>query len=339
MKILFAIQGTGNGHLSRASEIIPHLQHYGDLDVLVTATHHEVKLPYFIKYKKPGLGFTFGKRGGINYIDTIRKFSPVRFMRDLLLFPVGQYDLVINDFEPLSAWACRLKGLPCFGLSHHASFLSDKTPRPEVKSRGVEKLFRAFAPASQYLGFHFQPYDSFIRLPVIRSAVRQQEVSNRQHVTVYLPAFADSLLIRHLSLVEEVRFEVFSKHCRSPYRYENVHVYPVSGEKYLESMAQSLGVICGAGFEGPAEVLYLRKQLLVIPMKDQYEQKCNAAALEQMGVPVLHTVNRHFASSIRSWLDQHITIPVHYPDQTGSVVEEMMHLAMQGHTASQPAWI
>ena len=34
MKILYAIQGTGNGHISRAREIIPLLQKYGELDIL-----------------------------------------------------------------------------------------------------------------------------------------------------------------------------------------------------------------------------------------------------------------------------------------------------------------
>jgi hypothetical protein len=66
MKILYAIQGTGNGHLSRARDIIPILENYGELDLLVSSTHAEVKLPYKIKYEYEGLGFVFGKKGGIN---------------------------------------------------------------------------------------------------------------------------------------------------------------------------------------------------------------------------------------------------------------------------------
>ena len=40
MKILYAIQGTGNGHLSRARDIIPILQKKGDVDILVSGTQH-----------------------------------------------------------------------------------------------------------------------------------------------------------------------------------------------------------------------------------------------------------------------------------------------------------
>ena len=34
MKILYAIQGTGNGHLSRAKEIIPALMNRAQVDIL-----------------------------------------------------------------------------------------------------------------------------------------------------------------------------------------------------------------------------------------------------------------------------------------------------------------
>ena len=51
MKILYAIQGTGNGHVSRARDIIPILQKKGDLDILVSGIQADVDLPYNIKYK------------------------------------------------------------------------------------------------------------------------------------------------------------------------------------------------------------------------------------------------------------------------------------------------
>jgi UDP:flavonoid glycosyltransferase YjiC (YdhE family) len=32
MKILYAIQGTGNGHIARAFDVIPHLKRHGEVD-------------------------------------------------------------------------------------------------------------------------------------------------------------------------------------------------------------------------------------------------------------------------------------------------------------------
>jgi len=64
MNILYAIQGTGNGHLSRAVDIIPELKKYGKLDLFVSGAQAEITLPYPVKYKSKGLSFYFGKSGG-----------------------------------------------------------------------------------------------------------------------------------------------------------------------------------------------------------------------------------------------------------------------------------
>lgn len=73
MKILYAIQGTGNGHLSRAMDIIPILQRKGELDILVSGIQGDLELPYPVKYKFLGLSFIFGKKGGIALLDTYRR--------------------------------------------------------------------------------------------------------------------------------------------------------------------------------------------------------------------------------------------------------------------------
>src|ERR1700734_409394 len=57
MKILYAIQGTGNGHISRAREIVPLLQQYGELDLLVSGTEAEVSLSQPLKYRFHGFSF------------------------------------------------------------------------------------------------------------------------------------------------------------------------------------------------------------------------------------------------------------------------------------------
>ena len=63
MKILFAIQGTGNGHLSRARDIYPELAKYGDVDVLISGIQADVAVPFPVKYKLYGMSFIFGKKG------------------------------------------------------------------------------------------------------------------------------------------------------------------------------------------------------------------------------------------------------------------------------------
>ena len=69
MKILYAIQGTGNGHLSRALEIIPLLKEYGEVDILISGNQSQVNLPFEIKYRFHGLSFVASKSGGISFLN------------------------------------------------------------------------------------------------------------------------------------------------------------------------------------------------------------------------------------------------------------------------------
>jgi UDP:flavonoid glycosyltransferase YjiC (YdhE family) len=89
-------------------------------------------------------------------------------------------------------------------------------------------------------------------------------------------------------------------------------------------MSSSRGVICGAGFETPAEALFMKKKLLVIPMKGQYEQQCNAAALQQMGVPVIKSFKPGNAGKISQWLEYDTVVEVDYPDQTESIINRIL---------------
>jgi predicted glycosyltransferase len=41
MKVLYAIQGTGNGHLSRAEDIVPQLRKRCQVDILVSGTQSQ----------------------------------------------------------------------------------------------------------------------------------------------------------------------------------------------------------------------------------------------------------------------------------------------------------
>jgi uncharacterized protein (TIGR00661 family) len=134
MKILYAFQGTGNGHTSRAIEIIPALLNRAEVDVLISGTESELELPFNIKYRYKGLSFVFGKNGGINYLKTLSKHSILTFIKEVKHCSVEQYDLVINDFEPISAWACKIKNVKCISLSHQSALLSNKIPKPEKQN-------------------------------------------------------------------------------------------------------------------------------------------------------------------------------------------------------------
>ncbi|MES2892692.1 MAG: glycosyltransferase family protein [Bacteroidota bacterium] len=324
MKILYAIQGTGNGHVSRARDIIPILKKDHEVDILISGSQADVSLPYPVKYTCTGLGFIFGKKGGIDILDTFRKNNLKAFFKEINALPMQDYDLVINDFEPVSAWACHQKNKPCIGLSHQAAVLNKLVPQPKKTDVIGKAILKKYAPVTARYGFHFKAYDDHIFTPVIRQQVRDQPLENKAHYTVYLPAYDDDRILKVLLKCKHKRWQVFSKHNKKAYTKKHISIQPIDNEAFVKSMATSSGVLCGAGFETPAEALFMKKKLLVIPMEGQYEQQCNAAALKAMGIPVLKKLKKKYIDKIDAWVESGAIIDVDYPDNTAEILDKIL---------------
>ncbi|UZR93649.1 glycosyltransferase family protein [Chondrinema litorale] len=323
MKILYAVQGTGNGHLSRARDIIPELLKKGEVDILVSGTQAEVKLPYEIKYKMHGLGFTFGKKGGIDFMQTFNDFSVFKLAKEVRKVPVHDYDVIINDFEPVTAWASYFSKTPCIALSHQSAILSANSPKPDDEDMLGKLILKYYAPTKTKYGFHFDKFDNNITTPVIRQEIRTQTPTNKNHYTVYLPAFDDEYIVKKLKKIKDIEWHIFSKHNKYAYRQDNLYVQPIDNEKFIESLISCKGILCGAGFETPAEALYLEKKLMVLPMKKQYEQHCNAAALAKMGIPVINSLKKKSLKKVEDWVQSGCVLKVDYPNVTADLITEI----------------
>jgi uncharacterized protein (TIGR00661 family) len=324
MKVLYAIQGTGNGHISRARDIIPLLQQKTELDLLVSGIQADVALPYPIRYLLQGMSFMFGKSGGIDLLETYRKTNTRRLWKDIKQLPVEQYDLIINDFEPVSAWAAHFKKRPCISLSHQSAILAPQSPQPQKSDALGKIILKRYAPTIKKYGFHFAAFDQDIFTPVIRQQIRQADVKNKGHYTVYLPSYDEEKLIKRLKKINGVKWHIFSKHSHKKVKMKNLRIMPVDNDSFVRSFTSCEGILCGAGFETPAEALYLNKKLMVIPMKNQYEQHCNAAALETLGIPVLKNLKKKRLPQVEDWVRQGKSLEINYPDITEEIIDMVL---------------
>jgi uncharacterized protein (TIGR00661 family) len=257
-------------------------------------------------------------------METLFNANLPKFLKEVNSLPIEKYDLIINDFEPISAWAARLKGKMCIGLSHHGAVLSPEAPKSGPYNMPGEFICTYYAPVAKQYGFHFSRFNKNIFTPVIRKEIRDVVVSDKGHYTVYLPAYGDAELYNFLSTFRNTRWEVFSKHNRSAFKLGNVHIRPLNNTAFVESLASSSGVLCGAGFETPAEALFLNKKLMVVPITNQYEQLCNAEVLKTMGVPIVKKLHPRYVSTIADWIESRETIHVDYPDITEQVVNTIL---------------
>ncbi len=232
--------------------------------------------------------------------------------------------MVINDFEPVTAWACKLKSKQCIGVSHQSSVMHKNAPKPVKKSVFGKLILKYYAPTHKNYGFHFKSLGEDVFTPVIRRDIRALTPEVKNHFTVYLPSYSDEAIIDFLKQFNEVNWEVFSKHNQKPFTYKNIKISPVDKNDFVKSMVSSKGVFCNAGFETPAEALFLKKKLCVIPMIGQYEQQLNAEMLKSMGVQVYSSLNEINVNSFKDWIKNNDIIPVNYYDDTNWIISSIL---------------
>lgn len=300
--MLYALQGTGNGHVARAREIIPILKKHFEVDVWISGNQSEVALPVKPKYRVNGIVMFYNKKGGISFWKSLFKNNYAKALRDIWQAPVQDYDLVLNDFEFITARACRLRGVRCIQISHQASFKWRDSPRPKYRNFIGEIILKYYSNCKETLGFHFYQYNASIYPPVIRKEIRDAKPLNNGHITVYLPAFHHDMLIDYFSNFHKIHWHVFSKFAMQDIVYHNITIKPIENTSFIESFISCSGILCGAGFETPAEAMYMGKKLAVLPIKNQYEQLCNAAALKMEGVTVLNDLSINSYEHIHAWL-------------------------------------
>lgn len=210
--------------------------------------------------------------------------------------------------------------------------INKRSPKPKKNDLVGKAVLNNYAPVTTAYGFHFASYDKNIFTPVIRSQVRHAKPRDKGHYTVYLPAYSDERITKVLGQIKNTNWQVFSKHSKKEYQEGNIHIRPVNNNAFIESFINCTGVLCGAGFETPAEALYLKKKLMAIPMKGQYEQQCNAAALKTMGVPVIKSLKKKHLEKIQSWVEHTQFIPVNFPDTT----ERIINMIVKKHNNPVP---
>jgi uncharacterized protein (TIGR00661 family) len=327
MKILYSIQATGNGHIARAAVLMPYLQRYGKVDVFLSGNNSSLDTSLPVKFRSKGLSLFYGNSGGLNYWKMLKSFSPIRILQEARSLPVEKYDLVLNDFESVTSLACKLKNIPFIHFGHQASFQSEHTPRPSKKDLPGECILKHYASSKHNIGLHFRKYDDFIYSPVIKEKILQANKADNGHITVYLSHYSDEVIQKYLAPLKDVQFHVFSKTRKNAERHKNIVFMPVNNESFTQSMINSHGVITGAGFETPAETLYLGKKLICVPIQGQYEQRCNAAAIGDFNVPVVNNIDENFPSIVTNWLNDAQPVALQLQHSTAAIVEAVMEKA------------
>lgn len=316
MKILYGIQGTGNGHITRARVLAPELRKAGfDVDFLLSGRDADkyFDMEPFPDYQtRKGLTFVV-KQGKMRYLDTALHNNAPSFLYDLYKLDVKKYDLVITDFEPITAWAAKLKGVPSLGISHQYSFKYSNVPQVKANIANA-MVMKWFAPAAMEVGVHWHHFNHPVFPPLIEKPVFQAN-QDGDFVLVYLPFEEVQEVVNWLRGFSNQKFRFYCAVSKQEQR-GNVLMHPFDRAAFQQDLATCQGVVANAGFGLASESIQLGKKLLVKPVKGQGEQLSNALAIEQLG---LGNAFYELDGSVAEWLQQQNRKAKDYPNLAESL--------------------
>ncbi|HEY5715672.1 MAG TPA: MJ1255/VC2487 family glycosyltransferase [Psychromonas sp.] len=324
MNILYGIQGTGNGHVARSRVMAKYLAERG-ANVTYLFSGREKNQYYEMEVFNDYLirdGLTFVSEGGkISYLKTALKNNIWRFIKDVFSLDLSHYDLIITDFEPITAWAAKLRNKPVIGLGHQYAFGPDT---PLADGGWLAKwVLRNFAPAQYGIGLHWYPYQENILPPIIDTSLAPKIMHN--FIVVYLP-FEDQLEVTELlNVFSDYHFMLYAPQL-TEIQHGNVLWQKTCYQGFKDNLTQSRGVICNSGFELISESLHLGLPILAKPIHGQMEQQSNALALEQLQLAdVMHFLDE---DRIGKWLEMLDDDIQHKPQLIPNVAKEIVDLIM-----------
>ncbi|CCG19683.1 putative uncharacterized protein [Taylorella asinigenitalis 14/45] len=329
MKILYGVQATGNGHITRARKMLPHLLSHGfDVDFVFSGRPKDAyfDMAQFGDFQTKH-GFTFVYNGSkVSIPKTVINSRPIEFIKDYLKLAksLDKYDLVLNDFEPVSAWAARRAGVPSVGLSHQYA-LSYPIADYDFPI-GFRAGLKFFAPAKYRLGVHWDSFGYPILPPLIEINSKTETVVG-DFSLVYLPIDPLEALLEIFHKIPDHKFILYTK-TDKPSLSGNVLVKPLSRETFPIDFASCDGVISNSGFGLCSEAMVLGKKILTIPLKSHTEQQSNAAVLKILNRATVVDALR--IDTLKVWISQPNPPKAIFPD----VAEEVSKWLKKGDFSS-----
>jgi len=311
MRIFYGVQGTGNGHITRARVMAKEL-HAAGCDVTFQFTGRPADkyfdMDVFNGYQSR-TGLTFNtEHGKVNYLKTARDAKPITFIKDVRSLDLSGFDLVISDFEPVTAWAAKNQKKKVLGIGHQYAF-NHKIPR-EGSDPIADQVMKYFAPADVGVGLHWHHFGQAILPPIIDTPEIPKSIIKNK-IIVYLPFEDQNEVIRLLSPFENFEFHIYSPEV-VPSKFDHITCNPLSRDGFQKDLYDCAGIISNAGFELASEALQLGKKILAKPLHAQMEQISNAAALQQLGYG--HTMNDMDTAVIEHWLHDNNAVHITYPN-------------------------
>ncbi|MEM4336645.1 MAG: glycosyltransferase family protein [Candidatus Woesearchaeota archaeon] len=298
-RILYTVNGEGMGHAVRSSVVIEYLKQKNHDIVVVSGgrAFDFLSKRFSDVYDIECYNIVYKNNRAMN-IDTLflnaKKFPKIIVKNFNRLFSVMikfKPDIIITDFEPFSNFISKFFGIPVIAIDN-ISIINKariKSPPNEISSFltavFVTKTLVKIDADKYIIPTFFYPKlkDSqkcvFVS-PVIREEILRIKTSKKKHILVYQTSPSNKELLKTL---KRIRYKFIVYGFDKEKTEKNIVFKKFNEKRFIKDLATSKGVIVNGGFSVISEALYLKKPILSIPIRNQFEQILNANYVKMLG--------------------------------------------------------
>ncbi|MAJ51755.1 MAG: glycosyltransferase [Flammeovirgaceae bacterium] len=337
MNFVFIVQGEGRGHMTQAialSKILRKNDH--TLSKVIVGTNPSQSIPnYFIsKIETPIIQLESpnfvkdNKRKSINLsltlFQTLWKSNIYRKNIKILSEIIAEEDpdVIINFYDFLAGiynfWYRPKSKFICIAHQYLINHPEFTFPRGKIMNRIILKLANYITrlKAAKVLALSFQDFNEnlttnlIVTPPLLRDEVFELNIKTENYLLIYVvnPGYGEEIEHFHRKN-PNIPLVCFWDNKQKPSEYvicKNLIFYQLNDQLFLEKMAACKGFVTTAGFDSVCEAMFLGKATLMIPVKGQYEQACNAIDASKAGAGITRS---HFdLSALIDYFPKHKNI-------------------------------
>jgi uncharacterized protein (TIGR00661 family) len=296
MKIHYGVLMQGQGHLNRSAALIRVLRSRGHhVNVLLAGdsppSYAREAVGDFEFLNLPNLTL---ENGRLRYRRTARAFfgsMPRRISHATRLaqqFARRRVDLVLSDFEPITAWAACLSRAPSAGIAgqYRMTRTDARGPSAPVDRALTHGLVESWTPGlSRYFAVSFAPVRPTRRQtqvvgPIVDPSFRARTIRREGFFLAYLYSYSRERVLA--ALAGHGRFRVYGMGAAA--REGDVEFLATDRTSFVEDLSACEGVVFNGSFQGVCEAAVLGKPVLSIPFASQYEEAFNAFQVANAGL-------------------------------------------------------
>ncbi|MFZ0442635.1 MAG: MJ1255/VC2487 family glycosyltransferase [Methanobacterium sp.] len=321
-RIIYAACGEGMGHAIRTSVVLDHIKKENDVLVFASGRAFDYLSRKFEDvYKIYGFNTVYED----NAVNDRKTFTQAmknlpRDVRDniKLLYNIANEfkpDIIISDFEFYSNIVSKIIRVPMISIdnmhviTHCKIDVPKKFSRDKIKAEGVVRSF-IMRPQKYLITSYFYPEiknkDKVLMFPpILRKEILDLKPVKGVHVLVYQTSTSNSKLIETLKEIDE-KFIVYGFDIEKIDK--NLIYRKFNEDQFYNDLGACKAVLANGGFTLISESIYLKKPVLSIPVRGQFEQILNAIYLERLGYGEFHEeLDKdnviHFLSKLDSYND------------------------------------